>query len=62
LTRDVASIGNHYPRDCEAWSFGNFLLYTFLGLNMAHERIRIVKEYQSGNVEAINQYVEALEI
>lgn len=61
LTKDVTSIGKHYPRDCEAWSFGDFLLYTFLGMKMTHERIRIVKDFQSGNTEAINQYVETLE-
>lgn len=62
LTKDVASIEKNYPRDSEKWSFGNFLLYTFLGKKMAHERIRIVKEYQAGNIEAINQYVETLEL
>jgi Fe-S-cluster containining protein len=61
-SKDLLKISMHYPRDYEDWSFTHFLVYIFLGESMADERNRVIKAYQSGNSEAINQYAEALEL
>ena len=62
INKELNNISMHYPRECEKWPFANLLVFAILGYGISNDRIRVVKDYQAGNIEAINQYVEKLEI
>lgn len=44
------------------WSIGTFLVYNLLGRRAHEDRIKVVKEYQGGDTEAVEKYLNLLKI
>lgn len=58
FVKDLASISVKYEnKNAPDWSVVSYLVYTYIGGRVLNDRIQVVKDYQDGNLNAVEDYI-----
>lgn len=58
FVKDLANLAIKYQnKNVQEWSVVSYLVYTYIGSKIGEDRINIIKDYQDGNLNAIEDYI-----
>lgn len=59
ISRDLFKLGNKFPmKNTNSLSLGGYLVYLLFGKKIFDDRIRLIKDYQDGNHNVVEEYIE----